>query len=365
LRILWLNWRDIRNPEAGGAEVLTHEIARRLIEKYNYHITLFTSNFQRGSPGENIDGISIIRDGGKFTVYAKAKNHYMTHKDDYDIVIDEINARGFLTPKFIKEKPILALIHQISPEVIMYEMPFPLNFIGRYYLEKKWLSYYKDVPTVTVSQSSKKELEAQGFRNVFLVPEGISISPPDTMPEKESDPTVVFIGRLKKHKLPHHAIQAFCIIKKQFPNAKMWVIGQGYLRSKLERLNVRDTTFYGYVSDAQKYELLSRAHLTLTPAIREGWGLVVVESNAMGTPVIAYDVPGLRDSVQDGQTGILVKQKSPSSLAFSAISLLEDPVLLKRFSMNAIAFSKQFNWEKTTYLFKEILEKISKYGNPR
>jgi glycosyltransferase involved in cell wall biosynthesis len=361
---LWLNWRDIKNPEAGGAEVLTYEIARRLIEKYDYHVTLFTSRFQRGPPIETINGINVKREGGKFTVYAKAKNHYMNNKNNYDIVIDEINARGFLTPKFVREKPILALIHQISPEVMMYELPFPVNYIGRYYLERKWLSYYKDLPTVTVSLSSKKELEKLGFGNIYLVPEGLSVSPLEFTPEKESDPTIVFIGRLKKHKLPHHAIQAFCIIKKQIPNAKLWVIGRGYLRNKLEKINVKDTTFYGYVSDAQKYELLSRAHLTLVPAIREGWGLVVIEANAMGTPVIAYDVPGLRDSVQDGQTGTLVKQNSPSGLAFSAVSLLKNPVLLERFSMNAINFSKQFNWDKTTYLIKEILEKISKNGNP-
>jgi glycosyltransferase involved in cell wall biosynthesis len=139
----------------------------------------------------------------------------------------------------------------------------------------------------------------------------------------------------------------------------MWVIGDGYLRETLLNYNIKDVTFYGRVKEELKYRLLSRAHLLLVPGVREGWGLVVTEANAMGTPAVAYDVHGLRDSVRDGQTGVLVKEKTPQSLARSAISLLQDRDTLDKLSFNALAFSKEFSWDNTADEFDRIIQKTS------
>jgi glycosyltransferase involved in cell wall biosynthesis len=360
VRVLWLNWRDIKNPEAGGAEVFTHEVMRRLVKK-GYEMTLFTSQFLNAPKNERIDGIFIIREGGKYTVYSKARGYCKKYTKNYDLVIDEINVRPFLTPKFLKKenKPILAMIHQISPEQFLFELPFPLSYIGYYYLEKKWLSYYKDISTLTVSDSTKKDLENLGFRKVSVIPEGLSTTPLLDVPQKEAIPTIVFIGRLKRHKLPDHAILAFSSIKQQITDAQLWVIGDGYMLNELRRkFNIKDVTFYGHVSSDLKFRLLSKSHIVLIPAIREGWGLVVTESNAMGTPVVAYDVPGLRDSIRNGETGILVKENSPNSLAQAAISLLKDQNLLLKYSYNALSFSRQFSWDNTAYAFDKIIRSM-------
>lgn len=355
LRILWFNWRDIKNPEAGGAEVLTHEVTKRLSDK-GHDITVFTSQFSNSLKTEEIDKVKIIRNGGKYSVYNKAKDHYNDYKHNYDIVIDEINTRPFLTPKFVKEKPIFALFHQLAADFWFYETRFPINYIGYYYLEKKWLSYYKDITTLTVSNSSRNDLVALGFKKVFIIPEGVSISPLSELKQKESNPVIVYLGRLKKAKLPHHAIQAFAMIKLEIPNAKMWVIGDGYMRRKLESgLDLDDVTFFGAIRDDLKYDLLSKAHLVLVPSIREGWGLVVTESNAMGTPAVAYNVPGLRDSVKDGDTGLLVKENSPRGLADSAVYLLKNKTLMNKFSLQALEFSRQFSWDKTAEIFDKII----------
>ena len=216
MHVLWFNWRDIKHPDAGGAEVLTHEVMRRLIKK-GYDVTLFVAQIPSGLQNENIDGINIIRHGGKYTVYNKAKEYYNKHKDCYDIVIDEINGKPFLTPKFVKEKPILAVFHQMVREEWFYEVYYPLNYILYYYQERKWLSYYKNIPIATVSNSSKEDLERIGMKKIFMVSEGLSVTPLSRVQRKESNPTVVFIGRLKRHKLPHHAIRAFSIIKREIP----------------------------------------------------------------------------------------------------------------------------------------------------
>jgi glycosyltransferase involved in cell wall biosynthesis len=357
LRILWFNWRDIKNPDAGGAEVFTHEVMSRLAKK-GYDMTLFTSRVSNLSQEEKIDGVKIVRRGGKTTVYSKAKEFYNRNRGNYDFIIDEINTRPFLTPTFVKGKPILAVFHQLAREFWFYETFFPLNFIGYYYLEKRWLSYYRNIPTVTVSNSSKEDLQALGFTSILLVPQGLSVTPLSKVPEKESNPTIAFLGRLKKAKLPHHAIHAFDLIKKEIPNSKMWIIGDGYMSEKLKKLNISDVFFYGHIKDQLKFKMLGRAHIVLVPAIREGWGLVVTESNAMGTPAIAYNVPGLRDSVINKGTGVLVEENYPRELASSAIALLQDNALLAKYSNDALTFSRQFSWDNTASAFENIIRHI-------
>jgi glycosyltransferase involved in cell wall biosynthesis len=358
LRILWFNWRDIKNPDSGGAEVLTHEIASRLVKRGDYDITLFSAWFPGSSRFEILDDIKIVRDGGIYTVYERAKKFYKENKQRYDIVIDEINGKPFLTPKFVKlERPILALIHSISSEQFLYELPFPANHLCYRYFEKRWLSYYRNITTVTVSDSSKRDLEKLGFNRISIIPEGLSVTPLPNVPIKEIVPTVVYIGRLKKHKLPHHAVLAFMAIKKQFPDTRLWVIGDGYMRKELqEKYDSHDITFYGRVDSETKARLLSKAHFTLVPATREGWGLVVTESNAVGTPVVAYNVPGLRDSVIDGETGILVNENSPESLASSAVYLLKNRSLLEKLSLTALSYSRQFSWDRTAEMFDTIIK---------
>lgn len=345
MQILWFNWRDINHPDAGGAEVLTHEIARRFVQRGD-EITLFSAN-ARGRPSqEKIDGVNIIRDGGKYTVYGRGRSYFKKNRDKFDFVVDEVNPKPFLDPKTLAGKPALVLFHQMIREEWFYEMPFLLSHICNF-CEKRWLLPYRQTPTMTVSQSSKKDLESIGFKDVKVIPMGVSKMPLNTLSQKEDSPTVVFIGRLKRHKLPDHAIKAFQIIKDEIPSAKMWVIGDGYMLKELKELGNRDIIFFGHVENRVKYELLSRAHLTLVPSIREGWGLVVTESNAMGTPVVAYDVNGLRDSVIDGRNGILVREKNPESLARCALEILKDKEMLYRLSVNALEYSRQFSWDKT------------------
>ncbi|ALI37568.1 Glycogen synthase [Candidatus Nitrosocosmicus oleophilus] len=354
MRILWFNWRDIRNPEAGGAEVLTHEISSRLVKK-GHDITLFTSSFQDCSESDVIDGVSVVRKGGKFSVYREAKKYYKIHKNKFDLIIDEINVKPFLTPKYVKELPIIGLIHQISPEQFTTELPFPIGIIGRYFLEKKWLSYYRDILTITVSNSTRISLEELGYNRVRVIKVGLSIKQlPEPLP-KEDQITVTYIGRLKKHKLPDHAILAFKKILESFPESQMYVIGNGYMIKKLKQIDVKNITFFGHIDDKQKYELIARSHLVLMPATREGWGLVVIESNAMGTPVIAYKVPGLVDSVQNGINGLLVEKNTPDELASMAVSLLKDPIKLLTLSRSSLDYAKNFNWDNTVSEFEKII----------
>jgi glycosyltransferase involved in cell wall biosynthesis len=338
--------------------VFTHEILSRLAKK-GYEVTLFTSEYEGCLAEEIIDQVRILRKGGKYTLYNEARRYCKLHEKSFDMIVDEINTRPFLTPKFVSNMPIIALFHQMAREFWFYETKFPLSYLGYYYLEKKWLSHYKNIPTVTVSESSKKDLEELEFNKVYLVPEGCSVEPLEKLSEKELRPTLIFVGRLKKVKLPHHALKAFSLIKRSIPDSQMWIVGEGYMKESLDRTSIPDVSFFGKVDNEKKYSLMKRAHLLLVPAVREGWGLVVTESNAMGTPAIAYDIPGLRDSVKHGETGLLVKN-NPDNMAEAAISLLRDRSRLKELSENALHYSREFSWDKTADEFEKVIKMVMK-----
>lgn len=370
MKILWYNWRDIRNPDAGGAEVFTHEVCRRLVKNHGMEsITLFTASFDGCKTEEMVDGVRVVRAGGKYGVYKKAREYYSQNKDDFDLIVDEINTKPFDTPSFVLDKPIVALIHQLAREFWFYETKFPINLLGYYFLEKYWLRKYHNVTTITVSKSSRQDLQGLGFKDVRVVSEGLSFSPLHLLPEKELKPTVFFVGRLKKAKKPDDALRAFQEIKERIPDARLWIVGGGYMEAELKAMAARmfpnsssDVTIFGKQTAEKKLELMSRAHILLVPGVREGWGLVVTEANAMGTPAVAYDVPGLRDSVINGATGKLVTRDDHLGMAIEAADLLKDHIKRKTYSKNGLENSKQFSWETTASQVADILKQSKLNG---
>jgi glycosyltransferase involved in cell wall biosynthesis len=191
-------------------------------------------------------------------------------------------------------------------------MPYPLAWIGHHILEPMWLKSYHSTNVVTVSESSRESLVEYGMNNVHVVPEGGSTEAPTEPLAREARPTVVFIGRLEAHKRPQEAIRAFSILHDHDPRAVMWIIGSGPMESQLRKSSPPGVQFLGSVSQSEKFERLQRAHVLIATSVREGWGLVVSEAAALGTPSIAYDVAGLRDSV--GASGGILTAPNPEAL---------------------------------------------------
>lgn len=360
LKILWFNWRCWLNPTMGGAEVFTREVATRWAEA-GHEVTLFTSEFPNCKAEEILDGIRVVRSGGKYSVYGKARKHYAKcfSKENFDVVIDEINTRPFFAPKFVNNgEEIVALIHQLAKEYWFYETPFPVNYLGYHFLEGRWLSNYADIPTVTVSGSTRQDLFELGFKRVFVVPEGLNFEPLDEVPDKEKFPVVIYAGRLKRAKRPDHAIQAFHIVKKRIPHAELWVLGDGPFRKKLGRASGDGVRFYGGLSGSERRERIRRGWVLVNPSVREGWGLNILEANALGTPCVGYDVAGLQDSVRDEDTGLLARNGNLKDLAEKILSILETDTLRRKLSENALQYSSAFNWNKTAQAFIEVLRLV-------
>ena len=291
-----------------------HEICREWVAA-GHEVTFFTSQHEGTLRSEFVDGIHVIRHGGRYTVYRRARQYYRNEgQGRFDLVIDAINTRPFSSPRFVKDVPVLGIIYQVARDVWRYESPFPLALVGRYLLEPYWLRQYRDVPVVTISASSHQSLKDYGLRRVAVIAPGVGdLAHRDARIVREDAPTVVFVGRLAPNKRPDDAIEAVRILRRELPDTQMWVIGSGRLEAELRERHIPGIWFLGRVSEETKNERLARAHAIVATSVREGWGLVITEAAAVGTPAIAYDVPGLRDSVT-ASGGILV-EPTPQALA--------------------------------------------------
>jgi glycosyltransferase involved in cell wall biosynthesis len=327
MRILILNWKDTANPLAGGAEVFTEAVAECLVAR-GHDVTLFTSSVAGQPEEETRSGVAIIRRGGRLSVYREARGYWNEpSRKPYDVVIDEINTRPFMTPRWIRDTPIVALIHQLAREIWSYEMPFPVSALGRHVLEPWWLRAYRNVPALTVSRSSARSLaEHHAWRDITVVPEGWSPHDVPALP-KEENPTVVFLGRLVAMKRPEHALRAFEILARSHPSAQLWIIGDGPLRPKLEQEVGGAVSVLGRIPTDEVVERLVRAHVLVATSIREGWGLGVSEAAVCGTPTIGYSTPGLVDSIP-ASGGALV-EPSPDALGGALVRFFRGELRLK------------------------------------
>jgi glycosyltransferase involved in cell wall biosynthesis/O-antigen/teichoic acid export membrane protein len=346
-RILFINWRDIKNPSAGGEGVFTHEVAKRWAAR-GLEVSLLTSKFDGAPRSEILDGVRIRRLGrlrnGTFHLLVQRE---LARLKGFDVVIDEINTAPVLTPLWRHRlPPTVALIHQLAADVFDAELPRPLARFGRW-VEPRVLRLYRTTPVVTVSPSTQADLQRLGFADVDIVPEGVDASPQlDGLP-KEAAPTFLFVGRLTSSKRPQHAVEAFARIRSALPDARLWVIGRGPLEDEIDAHLPDGVERLGYLPRAEVYERMARAHCLLVPSVREGWGLVVLEANSVGTPAVGYDVPGLRDSIRHDRTGALVPSGDPAGLADAATALVGDPERYASLRAEALSWARTFSWDRT------------------
>ena len=317
MRILLYNWRDLKHPLAGGAEVYSDTVATEWV-KMGHSVTLFCAAVEGECKREvSVNGYEIVRRGSRHGVYREAKRFWKQEgPGNIDLVIEVVNTRPFRCSSFVKGVRVFAIVFQVAREVWFYEANPLVAVMGRYILEPFWIKRLRNIQIVTISKSSKQSLEDYGVRRVSIVPIGHHALKSSEF-RKESEPTLLFIGRLTANKRPGDVIRAFQEVRRTLPNAKLWIIGDGPQRAKLQKYEVEGVEFLGRLDEAEKYKRLASAHLLLVTSVREGWGMVVTEAAFLGTPSIGYDVDGLRDSL--ATHGGLSVNPDPHSLARAII----------------------------------------------
>lgn len=356
MNILVFSWRDPIHPLAGGAEQVMHEHIKGWVAA-GHKVTLFSSKFPNCPVEKNMDGIKLIHQGDQYIgVKFAAFIYYLKNKNSFDLIVDQFHGIPFFTPLYVG-KPKLAVLQEVAKEVwFLNGFPWPFSWIVGilgYITEPLIFLLYKKTPFLVGSQSAKDDLIKMGIskENTNTVPHGVIIKKIVKSCRKEKIKTIVFLGALSKDKGIEDALKTFSILDRS-GKYNFWVIGKGskeyeeYLNTLKIKLGLKSkVVFWGFVDESKKFELLARAHILINPSIREGWGLVNIEANAMGTPVVAYRSAGLVDSVRNGQSGIIVKKNSPKKLAetiHNVLNLKEDYL---RLSSSAKEWSAGFDWK--------------------
>jgi glycosyltransferase involved in cell wall biosynthesis len=353
MRILAVNWRDIRNPEAGGAEVHLHEILSHLV-RWGHTATLLASGWPGCAPEETADGIRIIRRGhwydANFVLPLFARRRL--RETPVDIVLEDINKLPFFMP-LVTEVPVVAVIpHLFGTTVFRETNPLIASYVVL--MERLIPAVFRTNRFLVISESTKRDVVARGIASerVSVVLCGLDHERYKSLGlERFEQPTIVHLGRLRKYKSIEVVLRAMPRIREKLPSARLVVVGDGPHRPALERaaakLGLGDAVeFSGFLEPGELVRFLNRAHLLVNPSPKEGWGLTVVEANACGLPVVASDRPGLRDSVVDGETGFLVPYGDAAAFAERSLAVLGSPDLWRRMSRAALERVKELTWER-------------------
>jgi glycosyltransferase involved in cell wall biosynthesis len=366
VKILLLNWLDWENPQAGGAEVHLHEIFRRLTA-WGHSVTLLCSGWPGCVPRVVLDGIEVHRVGGRYTLSLAAPMYYgrRLRTEPFDVVVEDLNKLPFFSPLWGGGAPVALIVHHLFGTAAFREASLPVA-AATWLLELPVPLVFRSTPTVAVSESTADDLCHRGMQRnrIEVIPNGVDLDlfTPAGRDQRFPEPTLLYMGRLKRYKRIDLLIRAVDSLVRGGTPCRLLVAGRGDDRPRLEALReslgVTDhVDFLGFVTEAEKRQLLRKSWINTVTSVKEGWGIVNLEAAACGTPTIASDVPGLRDSVVDGLTGFLVPHGDVEALSRRIEELLGDEDQRAFLGTGAREFAEGFTWDASARSMERFLQK--------
>ena len=367
MRLLLVNWQDRENPLAGGAEIHLHEIFGRLVQR-GHDVTLLCGGWNGSPPRARLDGIDVVRVGTRHTFPFLARRYFRQHLAGagFDLLVEDVNKIPLATPRW-GGPPTVALVPHLFGSTAFQELSAPLA-AAVWLAERPLGRAYRHVPFEAISDSTAADLADRGIprASVEVIYPGIDTIHYTPRLELRADaPLFAYLGRLKRYKGVHHVIRAFAAMGH--PTATLEIAGAGDYRPALERLaaslDLGDRVrFLGRVSEQEKLSLLRRAWALVFASPKEGWGITNLEAAACGTPVVASNSPGIRESVRDGDTGYLVAHGDVRAMAASMGRLAADRALVERLGAQARGFAETFTWERAAEETERHLERVLATG---
>lgn len=361
MRIAALSWRYLDHPAAGGAEVVTHEVLRRLVDR-GHEVTSFTASYPGAAPEGELDGVRLRRSGGPTSVHMRACRWLRPRLDGFDRVIDQINTIPFMTPLYVPAEKRVFFIHQLAREYWWRETRGAFRALSPlgYLAEPIYLRLYRGTPGITVSESTQGDLAALGVRDVTVVPQALTTAALDPLPPKQATSLrLVMVGRLTPAKFVEEGIEAYARLHRDQVATSLDVVGEGdpryraTLEARVAALGLTGVSFHGRLQEAAKLDLLRTASIQLFTSHREGWGLVVSEAAAMGTPTVGYDVPGVRDAVADPR--LLAPKGDSAALAALVLRLAQDADLYEAVRRRGWERARGMSGQATANAFGAVL----------
>ena len=354
MNILVVNWQDLENPHAGGAEIHLFEIFGRLADR-GHRVRMVCSGWAGAAPRATVRGIAVRRIGGRhsFALLGRSAVRRAIAEERPEIVVEDINK----LPLFLAsatDLPFCVLVPHLFGVTAFQEAPWPMAaavWLG----ERPLPRAYRRAAFHAISESTRDDLVARGvaaarIRVIHPGVDGEHFRPSPGEP-RSSEPRFLYVGRLKRYKGIALAIRAIAVARRSRADLRLDIAGTGDHRPALERLaselgQADAVTFHGFVSEERKISLLRTTWANLFPSPKEGWGITVVEAAACGTPSLASDSPGLRDSVRHTETGYLVPHGDVDALAARMLELAGDPALVARLGAAARRFAQRLSWDR-------------------
>jgi len=366
LRILLINWQDKENPEAGGAEVHLHEIFGRLAAR-GHEVRAVVGGWP-GSPARaTVDGISLTRCGGRhtFPLVVRGAVRRALADGQVDVVVEDINKVPLYTPLWVRA-PIVGLVPHLFGATAYSEASWPLATLV-WGSERLIPFVYRDTPFQVISEGTADDLVGRGIARdrITVIPPGIDHTvfrpPPETT--RASRPTMLYLGRLKRYKGLDVVLQALARLRTRIPELQLEIAGRGDDRERIEKLVDRlgigeCVKFLGFVPENEKIRRIQRAWVAVYPSPKEGWGIVNVEAAACGTPVVASDSPGLRESVAPGVSGLLVPHDDVNAWVVALESLLAERSRVEAMRKGCVEHAEQFSWDRAARETEEHLQGV-------
>ena len=364
MRLLAVNWQDRENPQAGGAEIHLHEIVERLAQR-GHDVSLLCGGWPGAPSRTRSAGVDIHRVGTRHTFPFLAHRYYATAlaKLGEHVLIEDINKVPLVTPRWGAPR-VMALVPHLFGATAFQEAPAPLA-AAVWLAERPLAAMYRGVPFEAISESTADDLVGRGIprSSVRVIYPGVHADRFTPEPSaRSSDPLFVYLGRLKRYKGVEIVMRAFA--RLSHPRAMLHIAGTGSHRAALERLaaslDLRGrVAFLGFISEEQKLELLRGAWALAFASPKEGWGMTNLEAAACATPVIASDSPGLRESVVDGETGLLVPHGDVAAMSAAMERIANTPDLVRTMGARARRFAEGFTWDRATVETERHLREIA------
>jgi glycosyltransferase involved in cell wall biosynthesis len=345
-RIVFLAHRDLDNPQAGGSELLVDRLADGLT-RLGHQVTLLC-----GGPASYRD-YRVVSAGGAYGHFLRARTAFDQQVGDCDLLVEVCNGMPYFAPVWHRG-PTLCLVNHVHTD--LWKMRFggpmaPAARIGRRLEHWALTGAQRRGLLVAVSPSTACALRGIGVERERIRVVHNGVEEPGPRAERSPEPLFVAVGRLVEYKRIDLLLRLWERVRP-VTGGRLVIVGDGPERERLERLAGPGVEFTGRVSEARKHELLCAAWLLVHPSALEGWGLVVTEAAARETPAIAFDVPGLRDSVVDGETGVLARGESSFAAAWCALALSAR----RREVMGEAArdLAARYRWDRTVRRFRMV-----------
>lgn len=345
MRIVFVAWRDLASPEAGGSEVYVDRIASGAVAR-GHDIALACA----GPHGPRV--YEMVNTGGRYSQYLRAPLKVRRHCRDADVLVEVLNGMPYFSPLWWRG-PRIVLVHHVHRELWEQFFPRPVAALG-WGLEWTGLRVaHRNSLFVTVSDSSAASLTDLGVRRerLRIVENGVDIAPPNG--PRASEPQFLALGRLVAYKRLHLLLDMW---EKVHPviGGRLVIAGQGYEGAGLEARNVPGVELVGFVDDGEKRRLLSESWMLVHAASVEGWGLVLMEAAAHSTPSLAFNVPGVRDAVVNGESGMLAD--TPDEFVKQWIRLAGNQARRDELGKAARERAAEFAWDRSVDKFLDVME---------